>query len=77
MENKLTVGPEPRRIRPVGPRARIGQLRSMPPNNSNSDMCRGEPEVRVNKQGNRIESIVISCACGEEITVICGYDQPE
>jgi hypothetical protein len=65
MENNLSVGVQERKRRPVGPRVRVG------PNT----LCENEPEIRVNKQGNRIESIVIACSCGEEITVICGYDE--
>lgn len=65
MENKLSVGVQERTQRPVGPRVRVG------PNT----LCEKEPEIRVHKEGNRIESIVIACSCGEEITVICGYDE--
>ncbi|OYP35215.1 hypothetical protein [Rhodopirellula sp. MGV] len=77
MEDKLTVGTQARRVRAVGPRARLGGTAQLHSPNANGNGCRSEPEVRVMKQGNRIESIIISCACGEEITVICGYDQPE
>lgn len=65
MENKLEVTVQDRKQRAVGSRVRVGPKQH----------CAAEPEVRVNKEGNRIESIVIACPCGEEITVICGYDE--
>ncbi|MCC9602934.1 hypothetical protein LOC67_20485 [Stieleria sp. JC731] len=84
MEDKLAVNEQPRRVRPVGPMARAGVPNTRIDSVSNPpvakhapEACRREPEVRVIKQGDRIESIVISCTCGEEITVICGYDQSE
>lgn len=65
MEDKLDVIVKDRKRLAVGSRVRVGPKQH----------CATEPEVRVNKEGDRIESIVIACACGEEITVICGYDE--
>ncbi len=65
MENKLAVDTAQRRHRAVGSRVRVGPKPG----------CGAEPEIRVMKSGDRIESIVIHCSCGEEITVICGYDE--
>ncbi|MCA9140199.1 MAG: hypothetical protein KDB00_25680 [Planctomycetales bacterium] len=65
MEDKLDVIVQERKKLAVGPRVRVGP----------KQQCATEPEVRIHREGNRIESIVISCACGEEITVICGYDE--
>ncbi|QEF98527.1 hypothetical protein Mal15_25790 [Stieleria maiorica] len=65
MEDKLGIGLKERTVRVGGPRVRVGPTKH----------CNTEPEVRVVKDGNRIESIVIACACGEEITVVCGYDE--
>jgi hypothetical protein len=65
MENKLSIGLPDRKHRAVGPRARMGH----------AAVCKPEPEIRVNKKGDLVESIVIACSCGEEITVVCGYDE--
>lgn len=65
MEDKLAVDSPQRRHRTVGSRVRVGPKQG----------CVAEPEIRVNKSGDRVESIVITCSCGEEITVICGYDE--
>ena len=32
-------------------------------------------EIHVNKQGDRIESIVVTCACGEQVTLFCDYSE--
>ena len=65
MEDKLGVSVQDRNHRMVGSRVRVGPKQH----------CPTEPEVRVHRDGDRIESIVIACSCGEEITVICGYDE--
>ena len=65
MEDQLATVLTERTTKVGGPRVRIGPTKH----------CNAEPEVRVIKDGNRIESIVIACPCGEEITVICGYDE--
>ena len=65
MENKIGTILQDRKHRRVGSRVRVGK----------GDDCSAEPEVRIQKNGNRVESIVIVCPCGEEITVICGYDE--
>ena len=65
MEDKLGVGVQERKQRAVGSRVRVGPKQH----------CGGEPEIRVLKEGNRVESIVIACTCGEEITVICDYEK--
>lgn len=65
MEDKLGVSVKERTQRVGGPRVRVGPKQP----------CCNEPEVRVEKEGNRIKSIVIECSCGEEITVICDYDE--
>ena len=65
MENKLGISVKDPAQKIPGPRVRVGPKQH----------CSSEPEVRVHKQGDRIESIVIACPCGEEITVICGYDE--
>lgn len=65
MEDKLGISVQDRKQRLVGPRVRVGP----------KPACEAEPEVRVIRDGNRIESIVIACQCGEEITVICDYSE--
>jgi hypothetical protein len=32
-----------------------------------------QPQVRLNKNGDRVESIEIQCTCGEKIVVQCEY----
>ena len=32
-----------------------------------------QPEIRVNKSGERIDSIVVVCPCGQEVTIVCEY----
>ena len=32
-----------------------------------------QPEIDVQKRGDRIESIVITCSCGQQITIRCDY----
>jgi len=34
------------------------------------------PEIHVNKRDGHVECIVITCACGEQITVVCDYAEP-
>lgn len=65
MENKVGTILQDRKHRRVGARARVGK----------SSDCNAQPEVRVQKNGDRIEAIIIQCSCGEEITVICGYEE--
>ena len=65
MEDQLGITVHERTKKVGGPRVRVGPKQH----------CDTEPEIRVNREGNRIESIVIACPCGEEITVICGYDE--
>lgn len=33
-----------------------------------------EPKLTINRQGNRIESIVIECQCGKKVTLNCLYE---
>ena len=35
--------------------------------------CKKEASIKLNKNGNTVESIQITCACGEEIFVRCVY----
>ncbi|MEL6108258.1 MAG: hypothetical protein AAFU85_19705 [Planctomycetota bacterium] len=49
--------------RMVGARARVGCR----------EPGRNEPQIHVNKSNGRIESIQISCGCGEQIRVVCEY----
>ncbi|MEO1615029.1 MAG: hypothetical protein AAFV88_04215 [Planctomycetota bacterium] len=65
MEDKVGVAVQERKQRRVGSRVRVGK----------GHECESQPEVRVQRNGDRIESIVIACSCGEEITVICGYEE--
>ena len=65
MENQLGMRVQERTQRVGSPRVRVGPKQH----------CNSEPEIRVTKDGNRIESIVIACPCGEEITVICDYEE--
>jgi hypothetical protein len=51
--------------RPASSSVRIGPRR---PTSS-------EPEIQVNKRDGRVESIVISCRCGEQITIVCDYPE--
>lgn len=32
-----------------------------------------QPEIHVQQEAGRIKSLVITCACGEKITLICDY----
>lgn len=33
------------------------------------------PEIQVRKRDGRIESIVVTCSCGEQVTLVCDYEQ--
>ncbi len=35
--------------------------------------CNAPPELHVQKKDGRIETIVVSCPCGEQITIHCDY----
>lgn len=35
--------------------------------------CKKEPSIKLNMNGETIESIQITCSCGEEIVVNCVY----
>jgi hypothetical protein len=35
-----------------------------------------QPEIHVYKQDGRVTSILITCACGEQVTVLCDYEEP-
>jgi hypothetical protein len=32
-----------------------------------------ETDIQVNKRDGQVESIVINCRCGEQITIVCDY----
>lgn len=67
MENKINVSvPAVPRVSSSN-RVRIGPIASKPK----------EPSVRLVRDGQRIESIVVSCACGQEITLHCEYPNVE
>lgn len=67
MQNELTPtndtneASDSRRV--VGARARVGRR----------EQGRPEPQIHLNKSNGRIESIQISCGCGEQIRVVCEY----
>lgn len=67
MQNELTPSFEAREPadtrRVVGSRARVGRC----------DGSHPEPQIHVNKQQGRIQSLVITCGCGEKIKVVCEY----
>ncbi len=64
MENKLTTV-VPRKSHAGHSRVRVGSR----------NYCESTPEIVVHHAGERVESIVITCTCGEEITVVCNYDE--
>jgi hypothetical protein len=33
------------------------------------------PEIHVQQRDGRIESIVITCSCGQQVTVVCDYEE--
>lgn len=70
------------RIRPRSPivaTARVG------PRNIEHTQCaidedvetKNHAEIQVEKQGERIDALIIKCACGEEIRVSCNYTNVE
>lgn len=64
MEDQLTTI-IPRKAHAGHSRVRVGSR----------NYCESTPEIVVHKGcSDRIESIVITCTCGEEITVVCNYD---
>lgn len=65
MEDKLGISVQEFKQRVPGSRIRVGPKK----------LCGNVPEVRVMKDGDRIASIMIACVCGEEITLICEYDE--
>jgi hypothetical protein len=65
MENELVHEGHPTNIRPATTKVRVGP----------KSYCKSEPEVIVNRQGDRVESIVFKCSCGEEVTVTCDYGE--
>ena len=66
MENKL------KNLTRHGPQSTLRTRVLVGPNTAE----RTDPTMRLNRRGGRIESIVINCTCGEEITVVCNYDEP-
>ena len=64
MQDKLisSTNANPDHARRIGSSVRIG-----PRGHGN------QPDIHVHKQGERIESIVITCSCGQQITIDCGY----
>ncbi|TWU02364.1 hypothetical protein [Stieleria varia] len=34
-----------------------------------------QPKIEIRKQGDKIESIVVTCACGQVITLDCAYGE--
>ncbi len=36
---------------------------------------RSQPEIHVQKQEGRIASIVVTCSCGEQVTIVCDYEE--
>ena len=65
MQDELTHAPELHAKRVVGSRARVGPR----------DATCEEPEIQVQRKDGRIDSILIRCSCGEQITVHCQYAQ--
>lgn len=65
MQNELNLSHQEtidtRRV--VGSRARVGRR----------DASQSEPTIHVDKRNGRIQSIQISCRCGEQIKVVCEY----
>ena len=47
----------------VGSKARVGPR----------DNTKAQPEIDVRKEDGRVHSIVITCPCGEQVTVVCEY----
>ncbi len=65
MQDKLvssTGNENPDHARRIGSSVRIG-----PRGQAN------QPDIHVHKQGERIETIVITCSCGKQITINCDY----
>lgn len=71
MQNKLTAGDTPsdahRYHQAAEPKVRVG-----PPKPDKT-----KPAIDVHKRDGRVESLVITCACGERITVVCDYAEKD
>lgn len=69
MQDKLTqstvIGNRDHVARAVGSTVRVGPR----------EQERAQPEIHVQKQGERIAAIVITCSCGEQVTIICDYEE--
>ena len=64
MQDQLNT-PEQRSRRLVGSKAAAGKVEHQ----------LSDPKIEVQKNNGRIEVIVVTCSCGEQITIDCQYDE--